>query len=432
MDKNRIHLFRRRRETDKRYRRYVRCLTVILLSVVMLCAGCTGKDAVGSSAGGSGEQTAAADSRQNEAGSNTEAAPKTETAATASRSWNNMSPVSSMDLLYADQFSVDYYENDISLITIGDTDQFLLLPEGMSAPVGLPDSIKILQKPVKNIYLVATSAMDDFIHLDAMDLIALSGTKDTGWYLPEAKTAMEEGKIAYAGKYSAPDYEKILSSDCGLAVESTMIYHTPEVKEQLERLGIPVLVERSSYEGHPLGRMEWIRLYGVLTGKEAEAEQIFRENMDALSDVLDMEPSGKTAAFFYVTNSGSVNVRKNGDYIAKMIALAGGTYIPGNAGSDENALSTMNMDFESFYAAAKDADVLIYNSTIDGELTAIDELCAKNQLFADFKAVKEGNVWCTGKNMFQETMGLGDMIRDMNAVFADDTEYSFTYLHQLK
>ena len=196
MDKNRIHLFRRRRETDKRYRRYVRCLTVILLSVVMLCAGCTGKDAEGSSAGGSGEQTAAADSRQNEAGSNTEAAPKTETAATASRSWSNMSLVSSMDLLYADQFSVDYYENDISLITIGDTDQFLLLPEGMSAPVGLPDSIKILQKPVKNIYLVATSAMDDFIHLDAMDLIALSGTKDTGWYLPEAKTAMEEGKIA--------------------------------------------------------------------------------------------------------------------------------------------------------------------------------------------------------------------------------------------
>ena len=130
MDKNRIHLFRRRRETDKRYRRYVRCLTVILLSVVMLCAGCTGKDAEGSSAGGSGEQTAAADSRQNEAGSSTETAPKTETAATSSRSWNNMSPVSSMDLLYADQFSVDYYENDISLITIGDTDSSFFCRKG--------------------------------------------------------------------------------------------------------------------------------------------------------------------------------------------------------------------------------------------------------------------------------------------------------------
>lgn len=51
------------------------------------------------------------------------------------------------------------------------------------------------------------------------------------------------------------NYETIVSSSCELAVESTMIYHTPEVKEQLERLGIPVLVERSSYESHPLG--EW-------------------------------------------------------------------------------------------------------------------------------------------------------------------------------
>ena len=46
--------------------------------------------------------------------------------------------------------------------------------------------------------------------------------------------------------------------------------------------------------------------------------------------------------------------------------------------------------------------------------------------------MKEGNVWCTGKNMFQETMGLGDMIRDMNAVFSGNREYAFTYLHQLK
>ena len=46
--------------------------------------------------------------------------------------------------------------------------------------------------------------------------------------------------------------------------------------------------------------------------------------------------------------------------------------------------------------------------------------------------MKEDNVWCTGKNMFQETMGLGDMIRDMNAVFSGNREYAFTYLHQLK
>ena len=108
-----------------------------------------------------------------------------------------------------------------------------------------------LQQPLDNIYLVATSAMDLFRALDSLDCVRLSGTDADGWYIPEAKQAIENGKMLYAGKYNAPDYERILSEGCNLAVESTMIYHTPEIKEQLERLGIPVLVERSSYEAHP-------------------------------------------------------------------------------------------------------------------------------------------------------------------------------------
>ena len=35
---------------------------------------------------------------------------------------------------------------------------------------------------------------------------------------------------------------------------------------------------------------------------------------------------------------------------------------------------------------------------------------------ADTKAVKEGNVWCLSKNFYQETMSLGDLILDVNAV----------------
>jgi iron complex transport system substrate-binding protein len=45
---------------------------------------------------------------------------------------------------------------------------------------------------------------------------------------------------------------------------------------------------------------------------------------------------------------------------------------------------------EEFYATAKDADFIIYNSTIDGEISSLDELIAKNSLLADFKAVKNG------------------------------------------
>ena len=71
-----------------------------------------------------------------------------------------------------------------------------------------------------------------------------------------------------------------------------------------------------------------------------------------------------------------------------MIGLAGGTYSLGNYTDEEkNALSTMKMQMEDFYSAEIDADVLIYNGTIEGELTSIDELVKKNSLFADFQAV---------------------------------------------
>ena len=209
-----------------------------------------------------------------------------------------------------------------------------------------------------------------------------------------------------------------------------MIYHSPEVKEQMERLGVPVLVERSSYESSPLGRMEWLKLYGVLLGREDDAAAIYQQAIDGLQPVMDQENTGKTVAFFYINSNGSANVRKSGDYVAKMIEMAGGQYIFTDLG-DDNALSTMNMQMETFYTGAKDADVIIYNSTIDGELHTIDELLTKSPLLADFKAVQTGDVWCTEQNLFQSTMGLGDMILDIHAILTEENPETLTYLHRL-
>ena len=351
----------------------------------------------------------------------------------AAVTWDTLEVDRSMELLYADQFSVDYDQGGYAKLTIGDADTYLVVPEGAAVPSGLPEGVTVLQQPLDSVYLVATSAMDLFRELDAMDAIRLSGTDASGWYIQEAKQAMEEGRMTYAGKYSAPDYELILASGCDLAVESTMIYHTPEVKEQLEKLGIPVLVERSSYESHPLGRMEWIKLYAVLLGKEEAAEAFFDSQMEKLIPILGQENTGKTVAFFYITSNGAVNVRKSGDYIAKSISLAGGVYALQDLTADDSAMSTMNMQMESFFAAAKDADILIYNSTIDGELQTMDQLLQKSDLLKNFKAVQEGRVWCTGKNLFQESLGLGDLIADIHTIVtAEDGEsLDLTYLHPL-
>lgn len=338
----------------------------------------------------------------------------------------------SIELEYATQFAVDYYQDDYAVITIAQEGSYLVVPEGKEAPEGLDKEIKVLQQPLDHIYLVATSSMDLFRAIGGIENITLSGTDANGWYIEEAKEAMENGNIQYAGKYSAPDYELILANGCDLAIESTMIYHSPDVREKLEEFGIPVLVEHSSYESDPLGRMEWLKLYAVLLDKEEEADAYFQSQTDMLTDVLGAENTEKTVAFFSINSNGYVTVRKTGDYISKMIELAGGRYIFQNLG-DDNALSTMNMQMEDFYAGACDADYIIYNSAIESELHSLDELLEKSSLLADFKAVKEGNVWCTEKSLFQETTGIATMISDMHTMLtSDDPDLSqLTYMYRL-
>ena len=327
---------------------------------------------------------------------------------------------SAYPLEYAKEFTVDECTGGTRLITIQNA-RYLVVPENSTVPNGLSEDITVLQKPLENVYLVSTSAMDPILKLDARSAVTLSGTSAENWYLPEAKEAMENGEISYAGKYSAPDYERIVSANCGLAIENTMIYHTPEVKEQLEKFGVPVLVERSSYESDPLARMEWVKLYGILLGRTEEAERIFDDAVQRIAPLENESATGKTVAFFSITSNNLATVRKGGDYVAKMIEMAGGNYVFSDLTDSGNNLATVNISLEDFYAGAKDADVLIYNSTIEGEIRTMDELIAKCPLLAQFKAVQQGNVWCTAQSLFQQSMEMPNLILDMNKVFAEGT-----------
>lgn len=331
------------------------------------------------------------------------------------------------ELEYAQCFRLYRYEGGYTLITIENGGDFLVVPEDGQVPGGLDDGITVLRQPLDRIYLAATSAMSLFDAVDALDHIRLTGTRASGWYIDAAVEALNSGAMLFSGKYSEPDYELMIGEDCNLAIESTMIYHTPKVKEMIEDLGIPVLVDRSSYEPHPLGRTEWIKLYAVLVDKEDEAAAFFDQQASVIRELENFENTGKTVAFFAVNSDGSVVIRKPSDYIPKMIALAGGRYAFEDFVTDQAATS-ISVTMEDFYAKAVDADVLIYNASIAAPISTVDELLALNELFADFKGVQEGNVWCTGKSFYQATDIVGQMIRDIHLALTDGDESQMTFL----
>ena len=138
---------------------------------------------------------------------------------------------------------------------------------------------------------------------------------------------MQEGRIAYAGKYSAPDYERILAAGCTLAIENTMVLHDPEVKSNWKSSAC-----RSSWSARATRTARWpgwsgSSLYGILLNKTEMAEEVFRQKVEQVAPILEQENTGKTVAFFSITTNNLITVRRTSDYVAQMVGMAGGVYI---------------------------------------------------------------------------------------------------------
>ena len=346
----------------------------------------------------------------------------------------NLVHTGSLDLAWATGFTVDLYEGDRALACIADGTRYLFVPAG-DAPQGIAEDVTVLERPLSNIYLASSSTLCLFAALGAVNCVShVSVTQET--CTVEAFTqAIASGDIVYGGKYSAPDYEAFLNGGCRLAVENTMIYHTPEVREKLMQLGVPVIVEQSSLESAPLGRLEWIMLWGAMLDKVSAAQEVLDRQAQLIADVearVAAKPLDCTVAFFYINANGAAVVRKPGDYVAKMIAMAGGTYAFAQLGStDENRSSSTTLEMEAFYAQAKDADIIIYNSTVAGRLKGLDELVALNPLLADFKAVKNRRAWCCEQNVYQQMTATGEVVVDLHEAIADTERDELTFLFRL-
>lgn len=332
---------------------------------------------------------------------------------------------------YARCLAIDQYEGGYSLVDVFDDAKYLVVPEGGSVPKDLDDSIQVIQQPLNHIYLGATAVMSLFDAIDALDHVSMTALKESGWTVENAAKRMREGKLVYAGKYNTPDYELILAQGCELAIESTMIYHTPDVKEMLEELGVPVLVDRSSYESNPLGRTEWIKLYGVLTGKEEAANAFFEKQKESVAELENYSSTGKVAAFFYLTTDGKVVVRSSTDYVPSMIKMAGGVYAFDGV-VDEDGKTSVSMTMESFYEKARDADYIIYNASIDSSVKTIEDLIKKDEVLKEFKAVKNGACYTTGSSMYQRTDVIANMILDFHKVFTGQDTDQLEFLEKMK
>lgn len=87
------------------------------------------------------------------------------------------------------------------------------------------------------------------------------------------KDAVSKGEIADLGSSIQPDVEHIMASGADILLTSP--HEGSAIDGKIASTGIPVLACADYMEISPLARAEWIRLFGILVGKENMADSIF-------------------------------------------------------------------------------------------------------------------------------------------------------------
>lgn len=317
---------------------------------------------------------------------------------------------------YAVKFDVKYLENNIKLVTDGANRQILLLPEGAKKPEEY-SNIPSINIPIDKA-LLCSSVHPSLIRPlgdSVFDNITAVTTYDKNkGHIEQINNRMNSGSITYVGKNNALDYELIKSLGTRFAFVAE--YSAEKVVPKLEELRIPYVVEASTLESNPLGRMEWIKFMALFFDKEAEADA-YLDNAEKAIESVKAKTQGKakpkvTAGRDY---DGKYAIRYGGSYQATMHNIAGGDYVFKSFESDKAGIGYIS--FEDFYAESANADIFIYEPAGQERPEKIDDIVVLSPIIENMKSVKNGDVWSYQKWWYQSVDKLHEIIEDEAAIF---------------
>lgn len=355
---------------------------------------------------------------------------------------------------FAELFSIEHLKDEnekaYSKIEVFDKEKkldtsWLLLPEGVDKVSGAPAGVNIMTfRDRQNIMVSSASTMALINAMDALSKVPMT-TADTTWRIQEIKDAIDKGTVKEVGKYSKPDYEQIISigaeKHVTFAVFSTMLDSVPDVYDQLTKTcNLRIMRDQSSYESHPLGRTEWIKIYGEIFDMRDKSDAVFNGQVEILNETTSKinvpEAERKTVLIFYTTSTkDTFYVRNAADYVTELVNLGGGKQVaeigPGKSGNTK-------MTQESFIKKCSQADYVLYNWTSGASGVKDESLqglidARLGDWFKDFKAYKEGNVWRTSNDFYQKMDKMGEMVADIyKMLYGENVSDTLTYVNRLK
>lgn len=345
------------------------------------------------------------------------------------------SPGNDSLIQHAELLSVIRHENytDVQITNPWDTTRllhrYLLVPRGSELPQGLPQGT-VVKTPLEN------SLVYSSVHISALDMLKaidqIGGVCDLTYIkTPGLLARARAGKVTDAGNSMTPDIEQVM------ALSPDAILLSPFENAgygRIGKMGIPIIECADYLETSPLGRAEWIKLFGLLYGKETEADSIFALIERQYTQLAGlMKSAGHKPTVISELKSGSAWYMPGGkSYMARLFADAGADY----PWSENDESGSIPLSFETVFAHAGHADIWLVKSFHVGSLT-YETLQKEYAPYARFKAFATRKIYkCDTAlcNYYEETPFRPDLLlQELSALFHPELfpQYTFRYYQPL-
>ena len=184
-------------------------------------------------------------------------------------------------------YAMELYQADVV--------KYLIVPEGVEIPAGMEKQVLVIRLPKDSVYVSSEDEAEAMESLGLLELIKATGLTEENCKNEALKNLLKDGKVVSTGEIDDVDYNKLVKAEADLVLgaggdilpkeaekdKKAKDYQDQYTKitERMALLNIPMLIDRSADEKDPKGQLEWLKLYGILFGKEKEADALIAKGV---------------------------------------------------------------------------------------------------------------------------------------------------------
>ena len=274
--------------------------------------------------------------------------------------------------------------------------QIALIPTGANPPSEILSEIRV-QVPIASIVATSTTHIPPLELLDEHN--ALVGFPNLDYISSHRTRArIDAGQISELGQNQDLNVEVLLTLKPDLLMTFS-IDHTQKGLEKLEQAGIPVIYNGDWTEEHPLGRAEWIKVFGALFNQKAKADSIFNQ---IEQDYLKLNSLAQSATISPTVISGALYkdiwyAPKGDSWAAQFLKDANSKYL----WEDTKGVGSLQWNIEEILQYTQKAEVWIG----PGQFTSYAQMAESSATYAKFKPFVDQRIY-TFSNTKGATGGL--------------------------